>query len=243
MKKKEIEWHIGCSGFHYREWKEIFYPKGLASNKWFEFYRQHFNTLESNVSFYRLPLLTTLLKWHDESTADFSFSVKAPRMITHYKKMQAVADDLSVFYERIDKGLQEKLHCVLFQFPPTFAYSKENLEHLIAVLNPSFNNVVEFRHISWWDETVYEQLQENGITFCNMSHPKFPDSFIHTSPILYFRFHGSPEIYRSAYAHKYLDDIIKKIKADKNIRSAYLYFNNTAGPAAIENARYIIDRM
>ncbi len=243
MKDKAIEWHIGCSGFHYREWKDAFYPKGLAANKWFGFYTTHFNTLESNMTFYRMPLLSTLLKWHDESAAGFSFSVKVPRSVTHYKKMVGVDDELSAFYERMHKGLQQKLACVLFQFPPSFSFTEERLQCIIAGINNAFNNVVEFRHISWFNKEVYRELQKNAITCCNFSHPKFDVDIMLTAPLFYFRFHGAPELYRSAYSHANLDEIVNKIQADDKITSAYLYFNNTAGPAAIENARYIINKV
>ena len=243
MKKKDIEWHIGCSGFHYSEWKGSFYPEGLPANKWFGYYTSQFNTLESNMTFYRLPLLSTLLKWHDESPADFSFSVKAPKLVTHIKRMQDVAAELEVFYDRMHKGLQEKLACVLFQLPPSYSCTPERLADIVSALNPAFNNVVEFRHTSWWTKEVYQQLKKNKITFCNYSHPKFTDDIVPASPRFYFRFHGAPVLYRSAYSHQYLNSIIEKIKADKKITKVYLYFNNTAGPAAIENARYIQNKL
>ncbi len=85
---------------------------------------------------------------------------------------------------------------------------------------------------------MYKAFEKNNITFCNVSYPNFPDDIIATSPIYYFRFHGVPELYRSAYSHEYLATVIKKIKTE-NIKSAWLYFNNTAGLGAIENANYI----
>jgi uncharacterized protein YecE (DUF72 family) len=78
--------YIGCSGFHYKEWKDIFYPEKLPQTKWFQFYCQHFNTLELNVTFYKFPTESSLAKWYNTSPNDFKFSVKAPRLITHYKK-------------------------------------------------------------------------------------------------------------------------------------------------------------
>ena len=239
MRKKEIECHIGCSGFHYKEWKEIFYPKGLATGKWFRYYTTHFDTMESNLTFYRLPLLTTLLKWHDDSVDDFSFCVKAPRLVTHYKRFNNCEAELARFYNIIREGLQDKLSCILFQMPPSFAYSPEKLDGIITALDPSFNNVLEFRHTSWWNNDVYKRLKKYSITFCSISHPKFPDDIISTSPYFYFRFHGVPDLYYSVYNKDYLDTIIKKIKKEKGIEKAYIYFNNTAGIGAIENAGYV----
>ncbi len=239
VKKKKIEWRIGCSGFHYKEWKDVFYPKGLPSSKWFVYYRDRFTTVESNVSFYRLPLLSTLQKWYAESGDDFRFSVKAPRLITHYKKFNNVSDELERFYTLIKNGLQEKLACVLFQFGPDFSYTEERLENIISRVDPSFNNVVEFRHPTWWDRNVFNRLKKARITFCNLSHPKFPEEIIPTSPLFYFRFHGSPVLYKSVYSHAYLDDIINKIRSTKGIETVYLYFNNTWGMGALENTAYI----
>ena len=81
-----MKWHIGCSGYHYRDWKEVFYPPGLPQKKWFEYYNSHFDTLELNVTFYRFPQLKFLQNSYDVSSPDFLFTVKEPRLITHYKK-------------------------------------------------------------------------------------------------------------------------------------------------------------
>jgi uncharacterized protein YecE (DUF72 family) len=134
--------YIGCSGFHYKEWKVIFYPEKLPQSKWFQFYGQHFNTLEINTTFYKFPTEKSLAKWYDASSADFKFSVKAPRLITHYKKFTACESLLSDFYISAGAGLQEKLGCVLFQLPPQFIYSPEKLDLIISSIDASFKNVL-----------------------------------------------------------------------------------------------------
>lgn len=70
------KWWIGCSGFHYKEWKDVFYPKGIPQTKWFEHYCEHFNTIELNVTFYRFPTSASLQSWYKRSPAEFKFSVK-----------------------------------------------------------------------------------------------------------------------------------------------------------------------
>src|SRR5690242_10251634 len=112
-----MQYFIGCSGFHNKDWKEVFYPKGLPQSKWFEFYCTQFNTLELNTTFYRFPRIEILQKWYDKSSADFKFSVKAPRLITHYKQFNDVARLLNDFYTSVQEGLREKLGCMLFQLP------------------------------------------------------------------------------------------------------------------------------
>src|ERR1044072_2209184 len=109
-----MDLRIGCSGFFYREWKEVFYPKGLAQKDWFSFYCRHFNTIEINSTFYKMPTTKSFEKWHNDSPADFLFTIKAPRLITHYQQLKNSDSLLTDFYLAISKGLMEKLACVLF---------------------------------------------------------------------------------------------------------------------------------
>lgn len=209
--------HIGCSGFHYRDWKDIFYPEKLPQTKWFEFYCRHFNTLEINSSFYKFPTEKSLAKWYDLSPPEFKFSLKVPRLITHYKKFSDCDSLLSDFYTSSAKGLKDKLGCVLFQLPPQIVYSREMLEVLLTIIDPSFKNVFEFRHISWWNDEVFCQFKEKGLIFCGVSFPKLPDEVISTGDELYYRFHGVPVLYKSLYEHDFIDKIYSQIKgADTN---------------------------
>ncbi|MDQ2862507.1 MAG: DUF72 domain-containing protein, partial [Bacteroidota bacterium] len=203
--------YIGCSGFHYKEWKGIFYPDGLPQTKWFTFYCEHFNTLELNVTFYRFPTVKTLSKWYESSPEDFKFSVKAPKAITHFKKFNDCESMLDDFYNTSREGLHEKLGCILFQLPPQLIYSAELLEKIIGNLNPTFNNVLEFRHASWWNKDVIRRLKKSKITFCGISYPKLPDEVVKTNPFLYYRLHGVPVLYKSAYSQDFLQNLHEEI--------------------------------
>ena len=121
----------GCSGFHYKDWKGIFYPESLPQKEWFKFYAQKFNTLELNVTLYRFPVLKSLEAWYDTSPANFSFAVKAPRLITHYKKFSDCSRMIDDFYTLITKGLKDKLGAVLFQLPPRYVYTNERLDLIV----------------------------------------------------------------------------------------------------------------
>jgi len=236
-----LQWKIGCSGFYYPEWKNIFYPKGLAQRKWFEYYCQHFSTVELNVTFYRFPRLMALQSWYDRSPSDFVFSVKAPRVITHFKKFKDSKTVLTEFYAVVHDGLREKAGCILFQFPASFQYDEEILRMMVQLMNKSFDNVLEFRHVSWWNEDVYKVLTENNIAFCGMSHPSLPDDVIQTTDVLYYRLHGVPVLYGSKYESYALQHLKDKISSLENVNRAYLYFNNTAAGHAITNAREILE--
>ena len=230
--------YIGCSGFHYKEWKVVFYPDGLPPTKWFTFYCEHFNTLELNVTFYKFPTEKTLSKWHDISPADFKFSAKVPKAITHYKKFNDCERMLNDFYEVSREGLREKLGCILFQLPPQLIYSAELLERIINNTNPGFKNVIEFRHASWWNKDVIRKLKKNNIIFCGISYPGLPDEVVKTNPSLYYRLHGVPVLYKSAYREEFLKQLNENVSEQK-INEAWIYFNNTWGTAAIENARFL----
>lgn len=237
MAKNIIEWHIGCSGFHYKDWKETFYPKGVPQRLWFEYYCQHFDTLELNVTFYRFPDLSVFKGWYQRSPANFCFSVKAPRLITHYKKLKECEEIIQHFYETITEGLKEKASAFLFQFPPSFHFSKERLDQIIENLNPKFPNVVEFRHVSWWNEEAYHALGKNNITFSGMSHPRLPEKIIENTSLLYYRMHGVPHLYRSLYSSEYLNDFVNKVVAFRKTKKVFVYFNNDIGCNAIKNAQ------
>ena len=230
--------YIGCSGFHYKEWKDFFYPEKLPQTKWFQFYCEHFNTLELNVTFYKFPTEKSLAKWYSSSPVDFKFSVKAPRLITHYKKFNDCKSLLQDFYDSISAGLQEKLGCVLFQLPPQLIYAPEILDLIINSIDPSFQNVFEFRNVSWWNEKVFEQFKKHKLIFSGVSFPKLPDEVIATTNNIYYRFHGVPVLYKSIYEEHFIANIYKQIK-NANTPVAWIYFNNTWGNAAIINSKYL----
>jgi uncharacterized protein YecE (DUF72 family) len=230
-------WYIGCSGFYYKEWKELFYPKGLPQRSWFEYYAQHFNALELNVTFYRFPELSFLQNWYDKAPDGFRFAVKVPREITHDKKFVDTDELLQEFYNVLQNGLQEKLGPVLFQLPPSFDYTPERLKMLAKATDEHFTNVIEFRNISWWRDEVIEFLRSKGITFCSVSYPGLIDNVVVNTPHPYYRFHGVPLLHRSSYDSPFLENVVNAMGTIKEVKNKYLFFNNTRSGAAIENAR------
>jgi uncharacterized protein YecE (DUF72 family) len=236
-----MDWHIGCSGFHYKHWRGTFYPEKLAMTKWFDFYCMHFSTLELNVTFYRFPQLSFLQTWYQKSPAAFRFAVKAPRAITHYKKFNDTTELITSFYNTINDGLQDKLGPVLFQIPPSYNYTEEKLDKILNALNPAFMNVLEPRHISWWQPEIYEKLAQHNISFCGMSHPALPGEIIQNTPVVYYRFHGVPDLYRSPYSTADLQNVIDTIKSNENTNEAWFYFNNDIDASAIGNAKEMME--
>lgn len=234
-----MSWRIGCSGFSYKDWAGFFYPDDLPQSQWLAFYAGYFDTLELNVTFYRLPKLSFFQNLYLKTPGDFSFVIKAPGEITHLKKFKDIQDSLIDFYSLIKKGLKGKLRAVLFQFPPSFSYSPESLNLICSSLDRSFINVVEFRHTTWWNEEVYKQLGSQNISFCSCSYPGLPDEVILNTKNPYYRFHGVPKLYYSMYTPLFLEKIANAFMQNKKLEDGYLLFNNTATRAALENASFV----
>lgn len=237
MKKGSL--YIGCSGFYNNDWKGSLYPENTKSKDFLTLYSQVFNSVEINSTFYRKPTAKTLLKWYDETPDDFRFFIKIPKTISHEKRLKECKDEITEFCSHIADHLQEKLSGFLYQFPPSFKNSPENLDLILNTLNFGYINVIEFRHHSWWQENIFTVLKEHNIIFSGVSFPgDLPeDIIINHSEILYYRLHGKPILYKSEYSHNFLDDLAKKIlKAEKK---SFIFFNNTWGTAAIKNALYL----
>lgn len=223
---------IGCSSYNNRLWKGIFYPDTLSGSGFFEFYCQYFSTYEFNGSFYRFPMVKTFENWYNKTPENFIFSVKAPKEITHIRKFTDCETLISDFYKVCKLGLKEKLGCVLFQLPPSYQFSTEKLNQIIGNLDLNFKNVVEFRHESWWNQEVWDAFLENNITFCSVSHPQLPETIFKDFPLIYIRFHGKPKMFYSSYS---LEELLY-MKNETSLKSAFIYFNNTASEAGILNA-------
>jgi uncharacterized protein YecE (DUF72 family) len=236
-----MKWHIGCSGFYYKSWRNKFYPEKLPQRLWLQYYAEHFNTVEVNATFYHFPKLTFLKALYDKSPAKFVFTIKAPRLITHYKKFNETKSLVEDFYNVLDKGMGKKLGCVLFQLPRNIVYSEEKLHQITDNLYPDFLNVIEFRHRSWWKESVYKHLGKKKICFCSISHPTLPHTLIANTSFIYYRLHGSVRLYHSLYKTETLRRLADNIKELKKVKQAFIYFNNDVNAAATKNAKTIME--
>ena len=197
MDKEKIKFHVGTSGWSYLHWRARFYPINLNNYKWLEYYAKHFNTTEVNMTFYRWPKENMLKNWYKRTPSHFSFTLKAPKIITHIKKLTGIKKIVRDFYTLADL-LKEKLACILFQLPPSLKFNKDKLQHFLNTLDKNYNNVIEFRHPSWWQEDTYNLLMNHKIIFCVVSASQLPQDIIITSNVCYFRFHGLESV---SYTH------------------------------------------
>lgn len=156
---------IGTSGFQYPEWKGTFYPETLSAAKMLPYYADHFPTTEINYSFYRVPAISTITRWNSETPSRFRFSFKAPREITHVKKLRGCADVLDRFQKSIQK-LGSKLGIVLFQLPPYFGRDISLLTDFLASLPREMKCAFEFRHASWFADETLTTLRSANAALC-----------------------------------------------------------------------------
>ncbi|RKS98032.1 DUF72 domain-containing protein [Chryseobacterium defluvii] len=237
MKKGSL--YIGCSGFYNNDWKGFFYPEDVKSKDYLTLYSRKFNTVEINSTFYRKPTAKTLLKWVDETPEDFKFFIKIPKTISHEKRLENCKEEISAFCHHIGEYLTEKLAGFLYQFPPSFKSSPENIELILHNLDFAFLNVIEFRHESWWKEDIFNLFKAKSIVFSGVSFPgNLPEDVMVTHPeILYYRLHGKPVLYKSEYPEEFLNNLAEKIKNLQ--KKSFIFFNNTWGHAAIQNSLYL----
>src|SRR5579884_161085 len=123
------EFHVGTSGWDYDHWEGVLYPPGLARRQRLRFYQSVFDTVELNASFYHLPPARTFVRWRELSPAGFLWSVKAPRSITHWSRLQR-REVLMQFLERAAE-LDDRLGVILFQLPPTLRFEPSVAERFL----------------------------------------------------------------------------------------------------------------
>ncbi|MEA1887019.1 MAG: DUF72 domain-containing protein [Bacteroidota bacterium] len=229
-----MEKFIGCSGFHYGDWKDKFYPEDISKDRWLEYYSQHFNSVEINNTFYKIPEKDALKSWIGQTPADFRFSVKGSRYITHMKKLKDSDIHVKKFYKAVDP-LKEKLGAVLWQLPGNLHRNDKKIETFCKELDNSFTNVIEFRHISWFNKEIYELLSSYDVAVCSLSAPgDLPELFEDSAGKIYLRFHGKEEWYRYHYSEKELEEWKNKIQKS-SAEICYAYFNNDYKAYAVEN--------
>lgn len=233
---------IGTSGYNYPHWwNDVFYPSDLPQKKWLEFYARYFDTVELNVSFYRLPTKEAFQGWYKRTTKRFSFAVKGSRFITHIKRLKDCREPLSLLLDHASP-LKEKLGAMLWQLPPRFRFQKERLEEFCVLLSTlprskSLRHAFEFRDESWFCREAFRILEEFNFALCVAHGSGLPLAETVTAKFAYLRLHGSEVLYGSNYSDKELEQWAEKIRNwRRKGKIVFVYFNNDAYGFAVKNA-------
>ena len=177
---------IGTSGYNYPEWKGNFYPSDLPVSKMLPYYSERFSTVEINYTFYRMPSENVLEGWAASTPEGFTFTLKAPRRITHDARLRECADVLHTFGKRARK-LGAKLGVLLFQLPPSFRKDLGVLDAFLDWVPPDIRIAMEFRHASWHSDDVFERLKAGNVALCIADSEKMTTPLVATASHGYFR--------------------------------------------------------
>jgi uncharacterized protein YecE (DUF72 family) len=156
---------IGTSGYNYPEWKGLFYPPTLRPAGMLGYYAERLSTVEINYSFYRMPTPAMVRAWALATPASFVFTLKAPKRITHDRRLVEVADPVALYLEAA-AALGAKRGPLFFQLPPTFKKQTERLRSLLALVPRDVRCAFEFRHLSWFADDVYDTLRAHDAALC-----------------------------------------------------------------------------
>jgi len=227
---------VGTSGYNYPEWRGTFYPEKFSTDKMLAYYAERFPTVEINYTFYRMPTDKLLAGWAAGTPESFSFTLKAPRRITHDSKLQRCEELLEVFC-RTSRTLGPKLATLLFQLPPTFKKDVPVLRAFLELLPEGTRAALEFRHASWFDAEVFDLLRSRNIALCIADSEKLHAPVEVTADYAYFRLRD--EGYQEADIERWA----ATIRALQGVGDAFVYFKHEEQGLGPDFARRLIDAL
>ncbi len=235
------ELRIGISGWTYPPWRGTFYPKGTVQKRELDYASRQVNSIEINGSFYSLQTPKSYRGWYESTPDDFVFSVKAPRYISHLKRLKGVETPLANFFASGVLRLDQKLGPILWQLPPMLPFERERLEaffqllprdtaaaaslagkHDDKVAGRSWTKIdrarplryaLEVRHPSFETPAFVSLLREHnvGLVVADTAG-KWPFMEDVTSDFVYVRLHGDEQLYVSGYTDDALNEWARKIR-------------------------------
>ena len=232
---------VGISGWTYAPWRSTFYPNSLPQKSELQYASTQLPTIEINGSFYSLQKPKSYIHWYDQTPKDFIFSLKAPRYITHIRRLRDIQAPIANFFLSGPLALKEKLGPILWQFPPNFQFNPDLFAPFLASLphttsaaakllkhtdshvkdrtyskidhDRPLRHAVEIRHDSFAVKPFVDLLRKHNVAMVIADTAgKWPQIFDLTSDFAYLRLHGAEELYASGYTDQALNDWSKKIR-------------------------------
>jgi uncharacterized protein YecE (DUF72 family) len=228
------ELYAGTSGWAYPSWKPDFYPEKLAQAKFLPYYATQLNAVEVNFTFRQLLKETTAHKWIAETPASFLFSVKAHQVITHIKRLKKTEDFVPRFLSAVQPIAQAgKLGPVLFQLPPNMKADATLLEEFLTGLPRGVPSAFEFRHNSWFDDSIFEILKKHNRALCVAETEERVTPDVITANFCYYRYR------KPTYTSEERQAMISRIREHLSTgRNVFAYFKHEETP---QGAIYAIE--
>ena len=237
--------YVGCSGWNYKDWRGVVYPEKLPQRRWLDHYATLFDTVEINNTFYRLPPPSTVEAWREQAPEGFTFALKLGQFGSHRMKLRDAVTWPPNHLDRVER-LGPKLGPTLVQLPPRWRRNVERLDEFLTACPTHLRWAVELREESWLHEDVFEVLRRHGAALCIhdllANHP-----WERTTDWTYVRFHG-PNALEVKYWGRYGGTRLWRT-ADRLAGwldegcDVYAYFNNDWHGHAVEDARWLRDRL
>jgi uncharacterized protein YecE (DUF72 family) len=230
--------HIGTSGWSYDHWQGVLYPPGTPVRERLTYYIQRYQTVEINATYYRWPRDATFAGWFQRLPNGFLMSVKAPRGLTHFKRLYSP----EAWLERISRALGllgSKRGVLLVQLPPRFPYDPARLEYFLQKVPSWLKLALEFRDPTWHQEETFQQLERYEAAYCVMSGAQLPCILRATAPFVYVRLHGPDphHLYGGSYSEDDLRWWADRMREwQQTGRDVFAYFNNDWEGTAVRNA-------
>jgi uncharacterized protein YecE (DUF72 family) len=224
----------GTSGWAYPTWKPGFYPPKIAQKKFLSHYATLLNTVEVNFTFRQLVKENTIQNWIQETPAHFRFGIKAHQVITHIKRLKGTEDFVPRFLATIEPlASVGKLGPVLFQLPPNLKADAALLKDFLALLPRKLPAAFEFRHDSWFADSMWELLKSHGAALCVAETEERTTPDVVTAAFVYYRFR------KPNYTGDERSSMIARIREHLGAgRDVFAYFKHEETP---EGALYAVD--
>lgn len=228
---------IGTSGYNYPEWKGSFYPEKLPSAKMLPYYAERFPTVEINYTFYRSPNEQILDRWNKTTPERFKLTLKAPRRITHDRRLRDSSDLVRQFLETA-ATLGPKLGALLFQLPPNLKKDVALFDAFLDACPPRVCAAFEFRHESWLDEEIYDRLRARNLALCVADSERLSTPVVITADYAYFRLRD--EGYTPADIARWGDVIRDKTSTSRDV---FVYFKHEEEGKGPEFAKLLMQHL